>query len=745
MTIPGNMLSAVTESVDPNTSGWTALLNCTLALGSGGRNGDGVLAVKSVAAGEMRARTVSSYPVVEGVVYQTFADTAGAEVERIGIRWMSDAGVEVSITWSLYTAAPSTGWHRVGVAGAAPAGTARAQVVVSSSPAGVGVAHFWENVYLGLPIRKMGNLLSFEAASFEVDTSAWMVEANATLSRQVPLAGWAVDFYTVGGHVLALTATANGAASARTVERSPVTPGTDYQMSAYLSPPLASSATWIELRFYDAAGSQLLASRGTLAAPGTGFCLQIASGVAPLTAATCGVAVGITGATAGQVMRVEGVSVVVATPLAAGSVLPLEDASFEQGVGSWTRTSGVAVLARSTPWGAHQRDGSYALTITSSTATVSVLLSGKYALAGGTTTDGQAWSSSYLITVGSGGWSLASGVAWYDASGSLISTDMSPSEPIPSTNWWVLTASSVAPPGATSAAIQIVATATAATSVLYLDKVALREALPLTDSSVSSGTASATVIYRDVTGGETYTLWRVAQDGQRTLVRGPDGLLSGVSFTSDQVVIEDYEAPLGVPFHYYLEGRNAAGGLTRFAEWDDIIIPHDDINLAWIKDPGNPQRNLMVMVEKAPDWQRPIEQADYVVKNRRNKVVLSGRRQGLEGDLAVWTRSDTERAALHWILDSGNTLLWQAAPGMGVSDMYVSVGQATEGRTGGTAREPWRAWTLPLIQEDMPVTTGVNGSAGRTWQDILSGFATWQDVWNTYATWEDLLLDKRMG
>jgi hypothetical protein len=85
MTIPGNMLSSTTESMDPNTSGWTALLNCSLGAGTGGRNGDGTLKLTSTASGEMRARTVSSYIVVPGTLYQVFADASGATVpERIG-------------------------------------------------------------------------------------------------------------------------------------------------------------------------------------------------------------------------------------------------------------------------------------------------------------------------------------------------------------------------------------------------------------------------------------------------------------------------------------------------------------------------------------------------------------------------------------------------------------------------------------------------------------------------------------
>jgi hypothetical protein len=176
-----------------------------------------------------------------------------------------------------------------------------------------------------------------------------------------------------------------------------------------------------------------------------------------------------------------------------------------------------------------------------------------------------------------------------------------------------------------------------------------------------------------------------------------------------------------------------------------VTLALADIQEAWLKDPGNPQRACRVLVQRAPDWQRPIEQTAYVVRGRRNKVVLSGSRQGLEGDLAIWTRTDEERAALHLLLDSGNVLLWQADPGMGVDDMYVTVAQITEARTGGIAQEPWRAWTLPLIQADMPVTTGVNGAQGRTWQDVLTEFATWGDVRTAYATWEDVLLDRRRG
>ncbi|MBQ1166228.1 hypothetical protein KBZ21_50415, partial [Streptomyces sp. A73] len=61
-----------------------------------------------------------------------------------------------------------------------------------------------------------------------------------------------------------------------------------------------------ELRFYDATDTQVAAHRATLAPPGTGIYRQVPSGVAPAGAVTAGLAVGMTGASAGQVARVEG-------------------------------------------------------------------------------------------------------------------------------------------------------------------------------------------------------------------------------------------------------------------------------------------------------------------------------------------------------------------------------------------------------------------------------------------------------
>ncbi|MFD4921137.1 hypothetical protein ACFWNE_07435 [Streptomyces goshikiensis] len=745
MAIPGNMLSSATESMDPSISGWVALLNCAIAPGTGGRNGDGTLRLTSTASGEMRARTVSSYTVVPGQVYQVFADASGVTVpERIGIRWLTSAGVEISYTWSLTTASASASWHRIGAAGAAPATATRAQVVVSATPAAGSVVNYFENVYLGLPIRTLGNLFTFGVESLEVDTSGWAADTNCALSRTAPAVQWAVDYYLAGGEVLALTASANGNMAARSAERPGVSAGTEYLAYCYLSPPTSGSAAWVELRFYNAAGTLVQTTRGALAAPGTGYYQQRVSAIAPATAATCGVYVGVDSATTGQILRVEGVVVTVAPAVQTGSVLPYADASFEQGVAGWTVVSGVATLARSTPWGAYSYDGSYSLTASSATATTSVIRSAKFSIGAGM--DTQPFRVLLYESVTAGGWTLTRAVRWYDAANTDLGTTASSAATAPTSGWWYLALDVTAPATATQAAVELTLTATSTSSVIRLDQLALWHVLPLTSVVAVDDTASVTLTLRELPVDYLLRVYRVAAGGARTLVRGESGLLDGtLAIVSDTMTIEDYEAPLETLVSYLIELVDPADMSVDSRTSDTVTLTHADANLAWLKDPGYPSRNLLVMVQRGPDWTRPIEQSINRVKGRRNAVTLSDVRGGLEGDLLVWTRSDEEREALGALLDPGHTLLWQAAPGMGVNDMYVSVAGVGEARAGGPATDEWRAWTLPLTEQDMPVTVGVSGSAGRTWQDILAEFATWQDVLDTYATWEDVFLDRRIG
>lgn len=744
MSIPGNLLSPTTETIDPNTSGWRPRANCTLSQGIGGRvGGDGCLSMHATAAGEMQIETVSTYEVTPGQEYFVFADAAsGDQPERIGIEWLDYTLRPVGeITWALTTESADSSWHRISVAGVCPLGATRVRVVVSAVAAAADAGEFVENVYLGLPKRRSGNFLSFNAESGgELDLSAYAADTNCTLSRVVPPFDWTPSWYYSGGHVVQATATAAGDMAVECVERAQVTPGTDYMAQVYINPPAVVATCWVGLRFYDAAGTQLQATRAYLDPSGTGVYRQVCSDIAPSGAATAGLFVGMDDAGAGQVLRTEGAYIALAVQVPSGSVIPYADASFEQGPGAWSVLSGPGTIARSSPWGAVKTDGFYALVLTSATVGTTVLVSGRYPV-----TPGENWRSRIAMGPDSDGWQIDGAIRWYDADGVEIGLDgNSGLVSLPNTaTWWVLTYDHEPPANAVTARCEWTFAAQQADSVMNLDAAMLRAVLPQTDVEANEETASVTVTMRELDIGELATIWRVGPDGGRTLVRGADGLIERTPITSDLWVIEDYEAPIGVPVSYYAEFTFTDGSAAGFYDTGRVMLEPGDPNYVWLKDPGNPQRNMQLMVRQGPDWTRPIGQSEHRVRGRRNSVVFSDVRGGLEGELVIATTTDEQRRLLHWLLDTGNTLLWQAVPGMGVDDMYVNIGEVPEARDGGPADDPWREWKLPMRQADMPTAVGVNGSAGRTWQDVLLEFATWGDVLDAFGTWEDVFLNRR--
>lgn len=341
--------------------------------------------------------------------------------------------------------------------------------------------------------------------------------------------------------------------------------------------------------------------------------------------------------------------------------------------------------------GAQAYDRSYALTVTSSTAATSVLRSARYPVVSGV---------NWRITIGAkstaGAWSMDDALRWYDANGNELglSGNLGAADLPADGQWWTLFDDRSAPAGAATACVDWKLTATATNSVLQLDAVTLRQVLPVMEAIGQDEQAYITLILRELYPGDLITVWRVGQDGKRTLVRGPNGLIERQSLDSDLMVIEDYEAPLGVPVSYYIETYDAdSQQLTGYRDSEPVQLDPGDGNFAWLKDPGAAHRNLRVRVRQAPDWTRPIQQSAYRVRGRRNAVVHSDVRGGLEGDLVIWTEDDEQRAALHWLLDPGHVLLWRTAPGYGIDDTTSASGKSPKPgshRTPGTRGGPGR-------------------------------------------------------
>ena len=456
-------------------------------------------------------------------------------------------------------------------------------------------------------------------------------------------------------------------------------------------------------------------------------------------------AVGITSATAGQVVRSEGVfvgelEVAAAGTLRTGNVLPMADWNFEQGVGAWTVASGVATIARSTPWGVTGGYDAYSLVVSSSTATSSVLRSGIYPVGDA---GGQNWRFETLLKTSTGSWTYKLGVRWLDASAGLISTTEAPPAALAASGWWIVSSDSTAPEGAVSAQLELTLTANSTSASLFMDRPALFQTLPLVMAESHDPTASVRIILRELKVGQLLTIWRVGMDGTRRYVRGPGGLYDGTYvIPSDSLIVEDYEVPLGVEVFYRVENVWSDGTERGDRTSLPVTVTAGDANYAWLTDPFRPGKGLQVLVKQAPEWKQGIEQNVYHIRGRSAPVVHSDVRSSREGDLVCWTRSDEEREALRFLLSSGNPLLWRCAPGTGEPDVYVSVAEVAFPRVVPRADEQWREWTLPLTELDMP-TGAQAGSATWTVRDVVVENPDMYSVLDRYETVFDLAINKR--
>ncbi|KPC85990.1 hypothetical protein ADL27_46320, partial [Streptomyces sp. NRRL F-6602] len=111
-----------------------------------------------------------------------------------------------------------------------------------------------------------------------------------------------------------------------------------------------------------------------------------------------------------------------------------------------------------------------------------------------------------------------------------------------------------------------------------------------------------TLTFRELAPGQLMSIYRITPDGQRAAVRGPSGLIIDQPITQPTITLEDHEAPLGVPVYYRLETRDPSSTVAATRSTGTVEIDLDR-QLCWLKDPGNPQRNMKLMVQRAPDWE----------------------------------------------------------------------------------------------------------------------------------------------
>ncbi|MFE7399612.1 hypothetical protein [Streptomyces sp. NPDC057557] len=745
MSVSTNLLPANTAGIETDASGWTAGANTTVA-----RNttrfytGAASLGMTATASGSVTATVSARVAVTAGTEYTAYAyfaniAAAAGRVATVRVDWyaaVSGGTALSSATSAGATLANATTWSTPPpiLIATAPTGAAYASVTITVTGMAAGSVVVADAIAFGPPSQVVGNLLTYNAQSVEVDASGWAAQTNATVGRTSTLSyeGW---------YVLQMTAVAAGAMESRQAVTVPVTEGVEYTAHAWIQPSTTGLECKIQILWYTASGVGIgarFSQSWVLAASTWTRCSVI--GTAPAGAAFARIAISPVATAAGQTWYSD-VMALRPTPIAPGSLIGYNAQSMEVDASDWAAVSGCTV-ARSTDYA---WDGAASLRIDATGTGDAVFgLVPRVAVM-----PRQAYQVAPYLRLGVGAATryFVMSFSWYDTAGTLIRTvDMRWTLTGSGGGWYTPTTSAVAPTGAASMGLAMRLVALPVGEPAYLDAVGLTPGgmAAIADPVPDTYGASIALQGLTTTGYSYWGLWRMASDGTMTAVRGSSGDLSQVGITGDVAVVEDYEAPLGVPVTYYL--KTWTGTAYRAIVSEPIVIPEPPPAAIVMKDPGLPARQTAAVVAKGgqPAWTRKARQGVNPVRGRVRPIVISDVRTSREGTMTLVTETAEELAAMWWLLETGNVLLLQWPSLWGERDAYVTVGDVTEDSVVEYAEYSDRTWTLPLTEVDRPIG-GSTGSAGRTWQTVNDTNTDWLDVATGATSWLDVYTGVKGG
>lgn len=747
-----NLFADNASTFEGGTTAWVAGANTTLAISttellSGTRS----MKATATAAGSVTATsprfavTADNWYAVRLPIRKSTA-TANQVFTGV-ITWYnaSSGGTSLGTSTFSITLGTVTGWQSsnyVVTSGKAPAGALSADVKVTVTNLAAAEFVNFDDIYAAMIPMRTGQLLNFNISSMENDVSGWLV-SNGSISRYASSGFNPTP--TNGYYVLRAVSTAAGLMDIWLANLVPVTAGTEYIAYA-----LVQSDSAIDVRFnvswYDSASNFISNIESTTTFTAGMVDRQSLSGVAPAGAAYAKVWVRPVTTAANQVVYVDDVILMPSTK-ASNNLLTFNEWSHEVlPVPAWTVSSGTSARMYLT---SNLTDGFYMLKLTPGTPGMGIMSAQLNRLL--PVTPGK----TYLVrcvgwrhitdaaqTVSS---TMRPRVDWFDSSGNLLSVDnpdqFYPHDASGSFYAQVVSETRTAPTGAAYAKIGVEADCTN-TLIDYwaFDNFEFYEATPeyLLSTDSERGMVSLTVnnVYSTA---DHITIHRVDEDGKKTPLRGYGFVYDNAPYTPGVILVEDYEAPLKSKVWYAITMyQNGAQGNRLFTQTvDSPVLP--DADYVWFKSPGIPALNTQVMMEAPLKWSRAARSARYDIVGRKNPMHVSSVRAGRESSitLLIWDQESNE--LFNSLLDAGLPALIQAMPGYGLDgNLYVSIGDTECEPLDPDAREPGWRWSLSITEIDRP-GGGLQGSSGKTWQNIYDAYASWDALFDAWANWTDVL------
>jgi hypothetical protein len=210
----------------------------------------------------------------------------------------------------------------------------------------------------------------------------------------------------------------------------------------------------------------------------------------------------------------------------------------------------------------------------------------------------------------------------------------------------------------------------------------------------------AVVVSLTIPAGATKVwLRRVSPSGEDVYVRGVQDL---TVVPSTELLIFDFEAPLGVNLDYFAKCGNASGESSTTETTESITVTSSPDDNPWIVDVGQPNNSQPILVEALAELSYAVPVGVHKVIGRRAPIVLSDIAGLPTFELAFATLTDAERENARATLGNGIPFLLRSPPEQGVGNMYISVLTWVEGRPSRIALHEERRFKVTCQQVDRP-------------------------------------------
>lgn len=230
----------------------------------------------------------------------------------------------------------------------------------------------------------------------------------------------------------------------------------------------------------------------------------------------------------------------------------------------------------------------------------------------------------------------------------------------------------------------------------------------------------------DNAAGRVRVVFSDAQGGTLTRTRGDTGTtepVRGGAALTGYGILDDYEAPFGVPLTYSVDGV-----------WDTITFTPNA--QAWLSHPTDPSLTLAVTVVDDTPHTYDVAGGVLPVIDSEWPVALHSRRTVHTGSLDVITPW-ADRHQMDALLRDGSPLLLRSQPDCRVDDLWMFIQPATREKLGPPHSTRLR-WLLDYQRVDNPPGQ-VTAPPANAWSAVTQTHASWTALAAAHTSWGDVV------